>query len=143
VPVPIQIFENQPAILSTAGNGAGQGHIYKIGASGAQLLTNASSPAKTGDTLVIYAVGLGPVTPALKSGDPAPFTTLEPITGTPGVTIAGVQAKVVFAGLTPGFSGLYQVNALVPAGITPGNRVPVTVSVNGRASAGDVFMSVQ
>jgi uncharacterized protein (TIGR03437 family) len=143
VPVPISIFENQPAILATAGNGAGQGHIYKINAAGLQILADASAPAKAGDVLVIYTVGLGPVNPPLKSGDPAPLSFLEPTTGTASVTIGGVPAKVEFAGLTPGFSGLYQVNVTVPTGITPGNQVPVTVAVNGRAGAGNIFMAIQ
>jgi uncharacterized protein (TIGR03437 family) len=142
VPVPIAIFENQPAILATAGNGAGQGHIYRITNAGEQVLADAASPAKAGDTLVIYSVGLGPVNPSLKSGDPAPLS-LEPITGTAAVTIGGVPAAVAFAGLTPGFSGLYQLNVTVPAGIAPGNQVPVTVSVNGRAGAGNIFMAIQ
>jgi uncharacterized protein (TIGR03437 family) len=82
------------------------------------------------------------VNPSLKSGDPAPLS-LEPITGTAAVTIGGVPAAVAFAGLTPGFSGLYQLNVTVPAGIAPGNQVPVTVSVNGRAGAGNIFMAIQ
>ena len=143
VPVPIAVFAAQPAILATAGNGAGQGHIYKIDASGAQTLADANSPAKAGDVLVIYTVGLGPVTPPLKSGDPAPFTQLEHINGTGAVTIGGVSAQVLFAGLTPGFSGLYQVNVLVPAGVAAGGQVPVTVSVDGRAGAGNIFMAIQ
>jgi len=143
VPVPIAIFENQPAILATAGNGAGQGHIYRIDKSSAQILADSTSPAKAGDSLVIYMVGLGPVTPPIKSGDPAPLTILEPINGTPSVTIGGVPAQVFFAGLTPGSTGLYQMNVVVPAGITPGKQVPVTALVNGRASGGDIFMALQ
>ncbi|HEV2691137.1 MAG TPA: hypothetical protein VGV35_21420, partial [Bryobacteraceae bacterium] len=142
VPVPISVFDSQAAILATAGNGLGQGHIYKIVA-GAQVLADANSPAKAGDVLVMYTVGLGQVTPALASGDPAPFTQLEQINGTGSVTIGGVSAQVLFAGLTPGFSGLYQVNVVVPAGIMAGNQTPVTVSVNGRAGAGNIFMAVQ
>ncbi len=143
VPVPISIFDNQPAILATAGNGAGQGHVYKINSAGAQILADASAPAKAGDVLVIYTVGLGPVNPPLKSGDPAPLTFLEPITGTAAVTIGGVPAVVQFAGLTPAYSGLYQVNVVVPGGVTAGNQVPVTVAVNGRAGAGNIFMAIQ
>jgi len=92
---------------------------------------------------VIYTVGLGPITPPLKSGDPAPLTNLEPITGTAAVTIGGVPAEIKFAGLTPAYSGLYQVNVVVPAGITAGNQIPVTVAVNGRASAGNIVMAIQ
>jgi uncharacterized protein (TIGR03437 family) len=40
---------------------------------------------------------------------------IDPVT----VTIGGVNAPVFFAGLIPGFTGLYQVNATVPTGIAP------------------------
>ena len=59
------------------------------------------------------------------------------------MTIGGVPAQVAFAGLTPGFAGLYQVNAVLPAGVASGSQVPVTVSVNGRAGAGNIFMAIQ
>jgi uncharacterized protein (TIGR03437 family) len=48
------------------------------------------------------------------------------------VTMNGVLAPVNFAGLAPGFVGLYQVNAQVPE-IGPGT-VEVVVTVNGIAS---------
>jgi len=50
------------------------------------------------------------------------------------VTIGGVPAHVAFAGLTPGFTGLYQVNARVPAGVTPGDTVELVLAVAGQLS---------
>jgi adhesin/invasin len=50
------------------------------------------------------------------------------------VTIGGVPAQVLFAGLTPGFAGLYQVNALVPAGVTPGSQVSIVITAAGQQS---------
>ncbi len=47
------------------------------------------------------------------------------------VTIGGQPAAVSFAGLAPGFVGVYQVNAQVPAGITPGDALPVVVTQGG------------
>ncbi len=142
VPVPIAVFDSQPAILATAGNGVGQGHIYKVDASGNQVLADANSPATAGDTLVIYTVGLGAVNPPVAAGDPAPSNpasqTVAPVT----LTIGGQQATVAFAGLTPGSAGLYQVNAVVPAGIAPGGQVPVVVSVAGKASSGNIYMGI-
>jgi len=46
------------------------------------------------------------------------------------VTIRGKNAQVTYQGLAPGFAGLAQINAIVPAGLTPGDQ-PVFVSVNG------------
>jgi uncharacterized protein (TIGR03437 family) len=143
VPVPISVFGALPAILATAGNGLGQGHVYKIDAQGNQILADANAPAKAGDVLVIYTVGLGPVTPSVKSGDPASFAVLSRVNAPVGVTIGGQAATVQFAGLTPGFSGLYQVNAVVPDGVTAGNQVPVLVSVAGSASSTNIYMAIK
>jgi uncharacterized protein (TIGR03437 family) len=143
VPVPITVFESQPAILATAGNGIGQGHVYKADALGNQTLADAQSPVTAGDIVVIYSVGLGSVNPPVKSGDPASFTTLSQATAPVAVSIGGQTAVVQFAGLTPGFSGLYQVNAVVPSGVTAGSKVPVTVSVSGSSSSMGIYMAVK
>jgi hypothetical protein len=50
------------------------------------------------------------------------------------VTIGGLEAQVQFAGSTPGLAGLYQVNAVVSQGVTPGNEVPVVLTVAGQQS---------
>jgi len=54
--------------------------------------------------------------------------------------IGGQQATVQFAGLAPGFVGLYQVNAYVPAGIGTGNQ-PITIAVGGVTSPTSVTAS--
>ena len=55
---------------------------------------------------------------------------MSPVT----VTIGGQPATVQFAGLSPGFAGLYQINAVVPAGVTPGNAVAVVLQTAGQVS---------
>jgi uncharacterized protein (TIGR03437 family) len=95
-------------------------------------------PAKIGDTLLIYAIGMGATSPAVPTGDPAPvaqpFATL---TGTPmvvfGSSIAGIPATPSFAGLAPGFAGLYQINVQIPEDV-PKGTVDVTVSFGTSAS---------
>jgi uncharacterized protein (TIGR03437 family) len=42
---------------------------------------------------------------------------------------------MLFAGPTPGFTGLYQVNTIVPSGIAPSQQVPLVLSQGGRTSA--------
>jgi uncharacterized protein (TIGR03437 family) len=64
--------------------------------------------------------------------------TANPVT----VTIGGLDAAVQFAGLAPGFAGLYQLNVVVPGGVAAGDAVPVVVSVAGQASP-PVTLAVQ
>ena len=47
---------------------------------------------------------------------------------TPTVMIGGSKAIVSFSGLAPGFVGLYQVNAEVPANLKAGNQAVIVES---------------
>ena len=96
---------------------------------------DATHPISAGDAIVIYCAGLGPVNPPVVAGSAAPSSdpaiTTNPVT----VTIGGKPAQVFFSGLVGGLAGEYQVNAHVPEGITPGNTVPLVISVAGFNSA--------
>jgi len=131
VPQSLVVAAAQPGIFTVNQQGTGQGAIMK---SDQVTLAQPGTPASIGETVVIYCTGLGAVTPAVKEGAPAPAlplsTTVNPVT----VTIGGVAAHVAYNGLTPGYAGLYQVNAVVPAGITTGDAVPVVLSVAGQTS---------
>jgi uncharacterized protein (TIGR03437 family) len=77
-------------------------------------------PAKAGDVLTIYAIGLGATSPASATGQPAPAT--EPfarLINTPIVTFGDGFSSIAiapsFAALTPTYAGLYQVNVTIPA----------------------------
>jgi uncharacterized protein (TIGR03437 family) len=89
-----------------------------------------TNPAAAGSFILIYATGLGPTSPALAAGAPgatsAPFNlTVDPVT----VSINGQNATVAFSGAAPGFVGLFQLNAQIPAGTPAGNTVPVQLTV--------------
>lgn len=141
VPQPVTIGGAEPAIFSTDLTGKGQGHIYVIPGPGVQVLANASAPAKAGDVLQIYCTGLGPVAPAATAGSATPSDALRNTVTAVTLTIGGVNAPVAFAGLTPGFTGLYQINATVPAGVSAG-QVPVVVTV-GAFSGPTVTMAIK
>jgi uncharacterized protein (TIGR03437 family) len=89
-------------------------------------------------------MGLGAVTNQPANGAASPSSQLA-YTKTPTqVTVGGVTVPatdVVFSGLAPGFVGLYQVDALVPASVAPGSAVPVVISV-GQATSNTVTIAV-
>ncbi|HYL75847.1 MAG TPA: S8 family serine peptidase [Bryobacteraceae bacterium] len=96
-----------------------------------------SNPAKSGQRLQLFANGLGPVTNQPASGDPAPASPFSTCKSPAAVTIGGKSAAIEFCGLAPGFPGLYQLDVVVPAGLTSGaNGVTVTIgSQTSKASS--------
>jgi minor extracellular serine protease Vpr len=90
----------------------------------------ASHPATRGQTIIVYANGLGAVDSAQSSGDPASSTTLVRTTANPTVTLGGASATVAFSGLAPGFVGLYQINVQVPLAAPTGAQT-LKLSIGG------------
>ena len=80
-----------------------------------------------------YLTGAGAVTPTVADGAAASSSSLSKVTSTVTATIGSQAAQVPFAGLAPGFVGLWQVNVVVPAGLTQGDY-PLVVSVGGQSS---------
>ena len=93
-----------------------------------------AAPVTAGDVVAIFATGLGAVDQTIPDGAAAPSAPLANTLVKPTVTIGGQNAGVSFSGLAPGFVGLYQIDAMVPGGITPGSAVPVVVSIAGQTS---------
>jgi uncharacterized protein (TIGR03437 family) len=79
----------------------------------------------------MYLVGMGPTNPSVASGvlSPGP-PSLASVTVQPTVTVDSETSTVLFAGLTPGFVGLYQIDFQVPANASSGELV-LTVTQNG------------
>ncbi|MCW5981576.1 MAG: hypothetical protein KIT09_26055 [Bryobacteraceae bacterium] len=128
-PEPVTVSTAQPAIFTK--NDPDQGAIVNVQGD----LVDAAHPVHAGEAVLIFCTGLGPVDPPAAAGSAAPSAEPFPRTTVPvSVTIGGRPATLLYAGLAPGFAGLYQVNALVPEGVTPGNRVPVIVKAGDQES---------
>jgi uncharacterized protein (TIGR03437 family) len=97
--------------------------VLPVNVSGAQ-----TARAKPGDSLTLYGIGFGPVTPSIPAGQTV--QALNQIQSTLKVTFAGVPATVTYQGLAPGYVGLYQFNVTVPQ-IAASDTVPMVVSLNG------------
>jgi uncharacterized protein (TIGR03437 family) len=95
-------------------------------------LIGSSNPATAGEYVSLFATGLGPT--FLSGGLIVDVTQ-------PSVTIGGLPASVSFAGRTPGYPGLDQINIQIPAGLPPGN-VPVFLT-SGNRTSNTALMAVQ
>ena len=135
VPEPVVIAPAQAAVFTKDLTGKGAGIVVGVKADGTQFLVDAANPLREGDVAVIYCAGLGAVSPAVPAGSAAPLTSLSSATNPVTATMGGQSAQVLFAGLAPGFAGLYQVNAIVPSGITPGNNVTLLLTSAGQTSS--------
>jgi uncharacterized protein (TIGR03437 family) len=94
-------------------------------------VVTAGNPVKRGQVVSLFMNGLGPVTNGPASGEFASSTALTYTKAQDTVvTIGGQTAQVLFTGLAPSFPGLYQVNAIVPAGISAGT-VPISLTIAG------------
>jgi uncharacterized protein (TIGR03437 family) len=105
----------------------------------------ATHPATAGDALTIYAIGLGPTSPSVATGQPAPGAPFAWLTSLPVVTfgggIGGATATPFFAGLSPTYAGLYQVNVIIPNNAPKGD---VYVSlVFGDSTSNSVLIFIQ
>ncbi len=135
---PIAVAPFAPAIFTTGSSGTGPGAILDA----SYRLVDSTNPASGGSYILIYCTGLGAVTNQPATGSPALGDPLSWTTTVPTVTIGGNTAPVSFYGLAPGYVGLYQVNAQVPAGMPANASTPVLLSIGGVAS-NTVTMAVQ
>ena len=135
--ITVQLAPYAPALFTTNAQGTGQASTVIAGtatlAAPAAAFPNAR-PARPGDFLSIYCTGLGDVSNQPGLGSASPSSPLALTLQQPVVTIGGQNADVSFSGLAPGYVGLYQVNVKVPTGVTPGDAVPLILTIAGATS---------
>jgi uncharacterized protein (TIGR03437 family) len=127
-PATIVVAPVSPGIFTFTADGKGAGAITHV--NGAAVTPQ--NPAQRGELVILYATGLGQVAPAVPTGAlPAGASSaVSPVT----VTIGGIGVVPDFAGLAGCCVGLNQVNFRVPGGVSPGNAVPVALSIGGQSS---------
>jgi uncharacterized protein (TIGR03437 family) len=82
----------------------------------AYQLRDATHPAKAGETLILWAIGLGATNPPVAAGAAAPTKSPAVAVSVPQVVFSyGTMLAPTFAGLSPGSAGLYQLIVTVPA----------------------------
>ena len=142
-PFNITLAQYAPVLISTTG-GALTSPRHQSG-----VAVTASTPAAAGETVVLYGIGLGPVTTQVNTGSTAPpndTTTTAPTvslgtTAVPGATARLANGQAFFggsysgpqAGSTQAFFGIYVVSFVVPVGTAKGDY-QVSLTIGGAAS---------
>jgi uncharacterized protein (TIGR03437 family) len=101
-----------------------------------------SRPAVPGDYIILYGIGFGPVTPNIPAGQLVQVG--NNLASSFEILIGGEAATVLYSGLAPSYTGLYQFNLQVPAisSVPPANTVPLTFSVGGVAGTQTLYLAV-
>jgi uncharacterized protein (TIGR03437 family) len=133
-PEPVSLISSQPGAFTQTQDGKGVGAMVIVHPDQSWVVAGNGNSVKAGDVLEIYCTGLGDVTPRAIAGSPAPPSPLSQVIDPVTLTIGDVKVPVFFAGPTPGFTGLYQVNATIPTGIAPSPQAPLVLSQGGRTS---------
>jgi uncharacterized protein (TIGR03437 family) len=98
-----------------------------------------TTPAKPGETILMYANGFGPTSTLVVSGSPVQGGTLSPL---PVVQIGGLTATVQFAGLVNWAPGVFQFNVTVPPNAPTGNNT-LTAAYHGQTTSANMLLAVQ
>ena len=134
-PVVVKMSDATPGLYLIKGTQAavliaGTGFVAGPPPSGLPGERYAARPAVAGEYLEIYANGMGAANEALAPGQSAPLDHLITLVGRVTAVFGdGQKAPAVFAGLTPGSVGLFQINVQVPEGTRIGDAIPLYIEL--------------
>jgi uncharacterized protein (TIGR03437 family) len=141
----VPVAATAPEFLYFLENANGENPVAVIQQDGAYvgapgLIAGATfTPAQAGNVLTAFGVGFGATTSTATPGTIA--SAAAALTSPYSLTLGGKTAIVSYAGLTPSFAGLYQVNFTVPPGLPAGNQALV-LTVNEVATPSGAFLTV-
>jgi uncharacterized protein (TIGR03437 family) len=128
-PVAANLLSMLPAFF------AFQNYVAAVRADG--IVITSTVAAKAGDTLQFYGTGFGPTTPDVAPGKV--FSGSAPLSSAVSVSIGGVAAAVVFAGLVG--AGLNQINVTVPP--LPDGDHEVIADIGGIRTPSGVLLKIK
>jgi uncharacterized protein (TIGR03437 family) len=135
--ITVTLVDAVPALFQTADG-------YAIAAHLDNSLITPGSPALAGETVVVYACGLGRTLPNPAPGvipqSAALIQRLSDLKVYLGATAVD-PASILYAGLTPGSAGLYQIDLILPASL--GTDPEIRVAIADQSSPAGLKLAVQ
>jgi uncharacterized protein (TIGR03437 family) len=139
-PVSLPVASTAPGIFTLNASGTGPGAILNAAD---ESVNTAANPVAPGDWVSIFATGAGATTPAGVDGLLATGPSYTP-NAKVTVNIGGLDCQLNYEGAAPGLvSGVVQINAQVPAGVTPGSSVPVQLIIGTASAQSGVTVAVK
>lgn len=138
-PQEIEVRNNAPEFFYASAIPGGRSLVSAVDAATGRALT----AARPGQVISIYGTGFGPTNPPVGTGELAPgiANTVEP----PIVSFDGRPldaANILYAGVTPGLAGVYQLNLIVPLNARNGN-IPVLLRFGLQSSPPGSFLRIE
>jgi len=99
-----------------------------------------SKRAKPGDTIIVYGIGFGPVTPTIPVGQTV--GVWNDIASPIEVDFESTPATLSYYGLAPNLIGLYQFNIVVPD-VPSNDLTPISFTLGGIAGAQTLYIAVE
>jgi len=141
-PFPMKMVAADPGIFTNDFSGAGHAAAFNL--DGSTITRNGpSAPATRGHSIQILATGEGLTTPPGVDGRITSTIAPTPESAC-SLSIGGVTVTPTACSENPNdASGELQVTAVVPTNITPGNNVPVQLTIGSFTSPAGVTIAVQ
>lgn len=99
-----------------------------------------SRQAQPGETILLYGVGFGSVTPNMAAGQIV--TAANQLTQPVSFLFNGTAGTVQYGGLAPNFVGLYQFNVVVP-NVSDNDALPFSFTLGGTAGTQTMYTAVK
>ena len=141
---PFTLVPNAPKFFTVSQGGTG--FIVATHSMTNKYVAKGDDVATTGESITLYLNSMGEVDPAVRAGTaPGDGTTGKPlnrVVTAPVVTLDTLRANVTYAGLTPGFPGLYQVNFTTPYDDKIGDA-PISVTSGAGTTQSNITLPVR
>ena len=134
--IPVQIVAGAPALFQLDPQTV-------IAARPDGSVLTAGNPGKPGDYVIFYATGLGQVNPPLSDREIPSGAAKIKLLSDLKITLNGTALdarNIAYAGVSPGFGGLYQINVKLPD--TLGANPEVRVAIGSQNSRAGVTMPI-
>jgi uncharacterized protein (TIGR03437 family) len=136
-PVTIQLANTAPGFFEWNGNFAVAEHANGN-------LISPSDPAQGGEIVVLYAAGLGRTSPDVPAGHVVSTATSILYAAELQILLNGQpvpSSNIYYAGLAPGYAGLYQINVLLPVVLPPNPMIQMVIGT--QSSPGSIQLFAQ